>query len=511
MSLTIKKKMGKISAKNLGIRLIITTILGLFILTGYFVSTGYSNYISNSEDGILRELSAIAVTTAFSIDGDRHEKLLNTYLKKDDITISDQDTLYKEVYEQLIQVKQLNNIGSDIYTLYRNNVTSNNDKTSFYFGVTSGKIPYYRHPYTSYPEELKEHFERGAKIHAFEDNHGTWLSAFAPIKNSKGDVVAVIQVDRKFDIFISEARSEALKELGISLIVFLLLTGIILYIIRQIILEDNDNKEALQKAYLKVEKQNKSITDSINYARTIQSSIVPNEITIQNSFKDAFMFYKAKDVVSGDFPWLFKKGNDIYIAAVDCTGHGVPGAMMSFIGYFLLNEINGHKESLKPSVILDKLHEGVVDTLKQNDIDSKSRDGMDVALCKIDLGKKEIQYAGAHRPLYYMNNNGLEEFKGDRKAIGGRVNPKKDKPFTNYTVNINEDEAIYFFSDGLPDQFGGDGIQQKKYSARRIRSTIEENHGKNMSTIKEIFSNDFNKWQGNTKQIDDVLMIGIQF
>lgn len=503
--------MGKITAKDLGIRLVITTVLGLFILTSYFIYTNYHIYISNSEEGILKELSAIANTATININGDTHERLTNQYLKKDQIATTHQDSNYRELYQQLLDIQTKNHIETDIYTLFCDSFDANENTLSFYFGVTSGETPYYRHQYDSYPKELEEGYHLGAKIAAFEDDNGTWLSAFSPLKNSKGKVVAVVQVDQNFDSFIMGARKEALKEVLISLVVFILLTGIILYIINQIIVEDKKNKLALEVAYTEVEKQNKSVTDSINYARNIQSSIVPSEDTIQKAFKDAFMFYKAKDVVSGDFPWFFRKGDAIYIAVVDCTGHGVPGAMLSFIGYFLLNEINGHKDSLSPAAILDKLNQGVIDTLNQNDKNSTSRDGMDVALCKIDLNKNEIQFAGAHRPLYFMSNNGLEQFKGNRKAIGGKVRFKNDHPFTNHKFNINDGECIYFFSDGLPDQFGGNQKKEKKYSSRRIREIIELHHGKSMSEIREVFKTDFSEWQGNKAQIDDVLMIGIKF
>ncbi|MBN2524664.1 MAG: PAS domain S-box protein [Bacteroidales bacterium] len=259
-----------------------------------------------------------------------------------------------------------------------------------------------------------------------------------------------------------------------------------------------------------IQDKNRKIEDSINYAQRIQTSILPDNKVLREFIPNSFIFYRPRDVVSGDFPWYFKKGDDIYIAAVDCTGHGVPGALLSFIGYFLLNNIVDHESEHTASGIIDELHYNVRRTLKQEDNEAEARDGMDIAFCKINYGKKELQYAGAHRPLYLLRNGELEEFKGDRKAIGGIPHRKKEeKDFTNYILDIKRGDKIFFFSDGLSDQLGGPEI--KKYSPKRIRENIVENKGLTMDEFNTFFANDFNKWMGDNKQIDDVLLIGIEF
>lgn len=262
---------------------------------------------------------------------------------------------------------------------------------------------------------------------------------------------------------------------------------------------------------MEIQDKNRKIEDSINYAYRIQSSILPDNNVIREELPKSFMFYKPRDVVSGDFPWFFKKGKNIYIAAVDCTGHGVPGALLSFIGYFILNNVVDHEKVLKASEACDQLHYGVRTTLKQDRADANQRDGMDIALCKIDLEKKELQYAGAHRPLYYLHKDGeLEEFKGNRKAIGGIPHRKKpEKDFINYVINYKPGDKCFFFSDGLPDQLGGP--EMKKYSPKRIREAIVENRNFTMQQYNEYFANDFLNWKGDSKQIDDVLLIGIEF
>jgi PAS domain S-box-containing protein len=271
----------------------------------------------------------------------------------------------------------------------------------------------------------------------------------------------------------------------------------------------HDITEAKQIEH-EIQDKNRKIEDSINYAERIQSSILPDTDLIRIYLPKSFIFYIPRDVVSGDFPWFFKRGDDIYIAAVDCTGHGVPGALLSFIGYFSLNGIVDHERKMTASEILDQLHFGVRKTLKQDMEDAEARDGMDIAFCKINHNDKEVQFAGAHRPLYLIRNGELIEYKGDRKAIGGIPHRKKaEQNFTNHVINYVRGDRIFFFSDGLTDQLGGE--EGKKYSPKRVRELILENKDLTMEKLNAYFVEDFKKWKGDNKQIDDVLLIGIEF
>jgi PAS domain S-box-containing protein len=260
---------------------------------------------------------------------------------------------------------------------------------------------------------------------------------------------------------------------------------------------------------LEIQTKNKKITESINYAKRIQGAILPNNYVISKALPESFILYKAKDVVSGDFPWFMQVGDDIYIAAVDCTGHGVPGALISLIGYFLLNDIVRSRRITDPGQILDLLDEGVTETLRQDQDDSKTKDGMDIAFCKINLIKQEVEYAGAHRPLYIIKENGeLEEVKGNKFPIGGGKY-KNQTNFTNTKFPVNKGDSIYFCSDGFPDQFGGD--DNRKFGPKKLRSLIEENHKLPMQQIHDKFDQEWETWKGEQKQTDDVLLIGIRF
>ncbi len=262
-----------------------------------------------------------------------------------------------------------------------------------------------------------------------------------------------------------------------------------------------------KEAELVIQDKNKKINESINYSKRIQNAVIPDNKAITNIFKDSFIFYHPKDVVSGDFPWMMEKGDEVYVAAVDCTGHGVPGAMLSLVGNFLLNDIIRNGNSLSPAAILDKFDEMVNTTLATEKNDSQIKDGMDIALCKINVKTRKLEYAGAHRPLYHVAKGELTEFKGDKWAIGGGVY-RNQTNFTNYEVNLKKGDAVYIFSDGLPDQFGGPN--SRKFSPQRIKEVVM-NNSDDMNQTYTVMKDEFHKWMGEQKQTDDVLLIGIKF
>lgn len=259
---------------------------------------------------------------------------------------------------------------------------------------------------------------------------------------------------------------------------------------------------------LEIQSKNKKINDSINYAKRIQGAILPDTNIINKTLPNSFILYKPKDVVSGDFPWYVKVGDDLYIAAVDCTGHGVPGALLSLIGYFLLNDIVRSRKINDPGLILDQLDEGVTSTLRQDQDDSKTKDGMDIALCKINTTDRTVEYAGAHRSLYVMRKGEMEEIKGNKFAIGGGIY-KNQTNFTNTKLKLEKGDSFYFCSDGFPDQFGGP--DNRKFGPKRLRTIITEIHNKPMKEAYERFDHDWESWKADEKQTDDVLLIGIKF
>lgn len=256
-----------------------------------------------------------------------------------------------------------------------------------------------------------------------------------------------------------------------------------------------------------VDEQHKNIKDSINYASRIQDAIIPKYEDLKDRFADLFIYHKAKDVVSGDFPWFFENEQFMYLAAVDCTGHGVPGAMMSLIGHLLLNDI-AKNSAIGAADLITQLHLSVVKTLKQSEPGRQTSDGMDVAMCRIDKNKKEIRYAGAHRPLYHLSAQGLQVYNGDKFPVGGHQYKGKNH-FTEHVIKVEEGDSVYFFSDGLTDQFGG--TEGQKFGAKRVRELISGSAHLGLQDIYTVIRNAFDEWKGNNKQIDDLLVIGIKF
>ena len=256
-----------------------------------------------------------------------------------------------------------------------------------------------------------------------------------------------------------------------------------------------------QKSIL--EHQKKEITDSINYSKRIQTAILPNIADIKQNLNDFFILYQPKDIVSGDFYYFNKVNDDVFIAAADCTGHGVPGAFMSLVASKELKIANSLTNS--PAQILKHLNNGVKDTLKQNHIDG-TKDGMDIALVKIN--GTTVTYSAANRPLWILKKDSsiIEEIKATKTAIAGFT--EDDFEFEEITLNLSEGDIIFLFSDGYADQFGGD--KQKKMTTKRFREFVLSIKNKSMKKQQIELENYFKFWQGNTEQVDDLLVIGIK-
>jgi serine phosphatase RsbU (regulator of sigma subunit) len=265
-------------------------------------------------------------------------------------------------------------------------------------------------------------------------------------------------------------------------------------------------EEVIEKSR-KLEHAYKEIRDSINYARRIQESILPASEMIEEVFNDSFIFYRPKDVVCGDFYWFGKKDKDVVIAAVDCTGHGVPGALMTVIGNSLLNQIITFSGITSPSEILYQLDKKLNDTLQQHG-GVATNDGMDMAVCHYRIGEKKITFAGAKRPLYLMRDNKLQEIKGSKAPIGSYLEDVKKK-FDDHEIEVQSNDTLYLFSDGLQDQFGG--YEGKKYMISRFRELLHEIQELTMSAQRERIDKEMRSWQKDYEQTDDMLLIGIRF
>ena len=502
--------MGKIlSTRKLTIRVIIVVILSLLFMTVFFSWRINRNYLKTSEDLVLSKLYAIAKTGATQVNGNLHRILVGKYSQMNEIADNNQDSIYTILHQQLKQLQVINDIKTPVYTLFP---CESSEECFVFFGVTSADEPYYRHPYENFPVQLMKAFDKGGKIPVFRDDHGTWLSAFAPIMDDQGVTVAVLMIDQSFDEFNANARAKLTQNLAIAIGIFILICGLVLFYLRQILQNEEKSKKELEESYAIIKRTNKNVQDSINYAKRIQDALVPNVDLIKEQFPDSYMLFKGKDIVSGDFPWMFslKDKEQVLIATVDCTGHGVPGALLSIMGHFLLNDII-NRSVLKPAEILDELHKGVVKALQQDGNNRTYGDGMDIALLKIDRKDLCVSYAGANRPLYHISKGELKEIRADRLPIGGlRFRKKKQKTsYTNHELKIQPGDSVHFFSDGFADQIGG--IEGKRFMSKNLKRLLLDHHTSPMSQVKQSLESAYIDWKGEEKQLDDILMIGIRF
>jgi serine phosphatase RsbU (regulator of sigma subunit) len=270
------------------------------------------------------------------------------------------------------------------------------------------------------------------------------------------------------------------------------------------------NLERLHEQNVVIEKKNQDITASINYAKRIQTAMLPSLEEIVTVFPNSFVFFEPRDIVSGDFYYFKQVNNKVIIGAIDCTGHGVPGAFMSLIGNDLLNEIVENKSVTQASHILDKLDEGITKVLRQTD--TQIRDGMDAAFCVYDLETKVLEYAGAKNPLIYIENGELKIIKADRQSVGGNLikNEHTKKTFTNHYLDLQSNQKInlYLFTDGFQDQFGGK--ENKKFTTKRFREVLLQASKLSLPEQKEFLNNTLKNWIGFNRQIDDILVFGFE-
>lgn len=267
--------------------------------------------------------------------------------------------------------------------------------------------------------------------------------------------------------------------------------------------EERTAEVLAQKSVIELKSQ--KITSSINYAKRIQDAMLPRLAVVQRAFHDLFVLFKPRDIVSGDFYWFHEEQHLKIIAAVDCTGHGVPGAFMSLVGQQALNRIVKQNGIIEPDLILNELHLEIRSMLKQEQTDN--RDGMDVSICLYDKKEKTLQFAGAKNPLVYIKNNRIIQIKGDKHPIGGKQK-EDERIFTKHIIPIDEPTNFYIFSDGYQDQFGG--VDDRKFMISKMRELLLEIHEESISKQKELLDDTINDWKKNTKQLDDILVIGFK-
>jgi len=470
----------------------------IILLTTFFVVFGYYNQLSLQKERQYDKLRAVVTGLAENIDGDEYEQMMKTYPDKDGIVETDQDPGYFSIHRMLHTAYKQNGMNSELYTM-----TYDEEKEVFCFGVTSGENPYFRHEYSDFPQILLDSMEAGGIIPYYEDEHGFWLSAFHPIKNKRGKVVGVLQADTEFHDFLEMVRSQYTQQALVALGVIIVIALILIPYTRKILRKDQEQKELFILQKKMIEEKNKDITDSINYALKIQKSILPSAENFESYFEDSFVFYRSKDIVAGDFYWMERIGDDIYLACADCTGHGVPGAMVSVVCSNALNRAVNEMKLTDTGEILDATRTIVVEQFRKGD--HEMNDGMDVSFARINLPSMKMCFTGANNPLYKISGGEFSIVKCDKQPVGSYL---ESKPFTSQEIELKKGDCFYFFTDGFADQFGGP--KGKKFKYKPFQQLLHENYQKPMSDQMAVLDDAFAEWIGDFEQVDDICVIGIR-
>lgn len=317
--------------------------------------------------------------------------------------------------------------------------------------------------------------------------------------------IAMLQLEKKNadEKASAENKRRNLILLSVSIIT-ILIAGFSIMLYRRF-KESNRQKSIIELQKQMVDSKNKEIIDSINYAQTIQEALIPEEHEIKQHVKDAFVLFKPKDIVSGDFYWQSATKNYYFIAVADCTGHGVPGAFMSMMGISFLNEIINEKNIYDTDKVLNLLREKVIGSLNKTGGKDK-RDGMDMVLLRLDLKENTVMFSGANNSVYHQSGSELKELKGDKAPVG--LYHTELKPYTSLTFKIKKGDRIFATTDGLPDQFGGP--KGKKLMYKAFEALLVANEQNSLSGLKQAMVSKFESWKGVNEQVDDITVVGIE-
>lgn len=463
-----------------------------------YFEMAYQIYVETGD--LRRQLMALSnIAEIQSIIGQK-EKALNTYLKI--------FNLEKELGQKGDQAKTLMFIGD----IYYSRTDYKNAKKFFYQGLEIAKD-------AGAMVEIRDIYNLLSQLYKDESNYKKALEyhqLFFAINDSifnaeKSRQIQEIEIQyetkKKEQQIVNLENEKIIRDLKIKkqrTFTIFLMTGFVSVFLFILVLFSQIKK--IRKANKLLAYQKRQITDSIEYASRIQTAILPPVDYISSVIPDHFILYKPRDIVSGDFYWITHKEGRIIVAVVDCTGHGVPGAFMSMLGFAFLNEIVNKEKDINANEILNQLRKYVKESLHQTGKDDEAKDGMDIALCIIDPAKQKMQYSGAYNPLYLVRNDDLISLKADRMPIGIHIVEKES--FTNHEIDIHKGDIIYIFTDGYIDQFGGD--DSRKFKIAPFKKLLISLKDKPMNKQKEKLEKEFDKWKGNRDQIDDVLVMGIK-
>lgn len=432
-----------------------------------------------------------------------------------------------DYYKEIIRLREAFNArSSDLATTYLNisliYSEMNQNREALEYGIKgyvkaleSGDKSELLHAYNNLNSVYarNKNFE---KAYEFSQLYNTLRDSLNGLESQK----QIIELDKKYQTEKKEKDNQLLnKQLEIQQIqgkqqkLYLIISVVVLILIgfsAAILFRQNKQKQEANKQLSEknkiIEEQHKDITDSIKYAQRIQEAILPPAKMWKELLPQSFVLYRPKDILSGDFYWIEQVGEKIMIAAADCTGHGVPGALMSIVNLNLLNKAVLENNKAVPSTFLDTVNQWLTITLHQSFNESAVRDGMDISLCSLDKKSRQMQFAGAFNGVYIFKKDGtLLEVKGDKMPVGAFIEDKVQL-FSNHVLQLEKDDRVFIFSDGYADQFGGPKGKKLKY--KKLQEYIRESLHLSMAEQKDYLDQKFIDWKGRYEQVDDVLIVG---
>lgn len=493
-----------ISLRHLGVRVFFSIYLSLAVLSGYFIHTEYFGGLQRAERAELSRLKSITATLSMQVDGDELAALLKRHpLWNTDTMRLRSDSLFLKYVDLFHNAYNVNGLKTPIYTLTRDEVGGN-----LFIGVASNGPQVYGLHYESHVDEHLEIYELGGTISRYEDEYGTWLSALCPIVDSEGKVVAALEADLPFDSFIMYAEEDLMRNVLYALLLFVAVGVVLTLFIRRVLREDAANRRALDEAHQRIARKKEDLESSIRYAAQIQANIFPTEAEMGAFLREHTVLDMPHGVVSGDFYWFHRLDDDrVLLAVCDCTGHGVPGALMSIMGSNFLNGgiLLGHAS---PKALLQHLDRRMCETFHSS---GNSTDGMDIGICLINRNAGKLTYCSAKRPLTIISADGnITSVEGARRSIGQGKLLGDSVPFEETELSIDPTASYFLYSDGLQDQFGGPKC--RKLGHRQLLEWLTELAAFpsfTTSTATEL-RNRIIAWKGSEEQTDDMCLLGFR-
>ena len=444
----------------------------------------------------LSRLGGVTSTIASQTDGGRVTRLLNTFDSPGTLIQNTQDAYYYVMHQELRKAAELNRFGLPLEV-----VAFDPQDRELQLVVTSEPRPAIRELRNGPgSKEISAYLTEG-RVDPLRYTAGDRLFAVNALRDGRGKVTGAIVAMSPLDEVGSAARSKLMMNILLTAVIFTLAGVILFRSVGRWVKHEENERAAWQVRHT-------GVTDSIAYAGKIQRALIPRPEVFRQHFDRSFVLNRPKEQVSGDFHWFHKIDDDrCLLALADCTGHGLPGAMMAAIGCALLNDLVMSDPLGDPAAKLGSLNQRLVQTLHQNGQRKGAGDGMDMALCRIDRAQREIIFAGAYRPLYWVHDGQLTVINGDRKPIGGsHFDP--ERTFTSHRIAYHPGDRIYLFSDGYVDQFGGP--DRKKFMTPRFNALLlgEQHHG--MDAQAEVLARVFDEWKGKEEQVDDVCVVGLE-